>query len=831
MHRQQNSSRRVSQNRRTEMDIRESPGQSSRGDRKFSRHSVLGPLPDGSIARLYLVEDNYVMEDNGLRSPKTLAELCTDSLCRSLAYLDGELPPGLPQDVVDIVVASLVKHNAMNATTLRVLKNCELGSLTLAGCRGVSDEWFEALSSSTSFTSTSSPYPSAPQCAHYPTDGYVESMELDDSHRFSTTDVYFNASLDEHGNHTVDESSCSTSSFVSASSNPDALIPTGAPHQGIKTDDVTYKASAQFSSSREHIMKYEASDHPPSITSSMALLDLRGSQRLTDRGLIKLADLNRLEVARLDNCYSIVGRGLLAFSISHRLHTLSLANCRRLTDEAIINISHLNSLEALSLDGCRCLTDRSLAALAGLFRLKKLDVSQCDLITDDGLKALENLEELEELSLGWCRLISDNGLDILTSQYGRSERLRVLSLARCPITDSGAEYLSRLQSLEELDINGCSNIGSHALGRAFSKMTKLTTLDVSYCPGALRSSWQGCIQSLKRLDLCYSAVRDSQLAKLTDLPNLEELNFDSCLVGDWSIAHLADNNVTPNLTSLDLADTEVTDLGMVHLAKFKQLKRLSLFYCNISNGGLRHLAQLTSLEVLNLDSREIGDEGLWHLRNLTRLKSLDIFSGRITDTGCSHISRIKSLESLELCGGGVGDHGCTSLATLENLASLNLSQNERITNRGAAALAALSNLKTLNLSNTRVSSSALIYFRNLMKLQSLALYGCRGMEESKDVDQLQKALPSLKCVRLNDSGSDDDGKIRRPGDTDDESEDDDDDDDDGFEMSHASLYVGAANYDDSQGEEDSEMEDAYSSSNYQPSTNNDSSSSYSDHDY
>jgi Leucine-rich repeat (LRR) protein len=75
------------------------------------------------------------------------------------------------------------------------------------------------------------------------------------------------------------------------------------------------------------------------------------------------------------------------------------------------------------------------------------------------------------------------------------------------------------------------------------------------------------------------------LARLTDLPALEELNFDSCPIGDWAISHLADNSVVPNLTSLDLADTDLTDLGMVHLAKFKKLRRLSLFYCNITNGG------------------------------------------------------------------------------------------------------------------------------------------------------------------------------------------------------------------------------------------------------
>merc|ERR1711865_510002 len=264
----------------------------------------------------------------------------------------------------------------------------------------------------------------------------------------------------------------------------------------------------------------------------------------------------------------------------------------------------------------------------------------------------------------------------------------------------------------------------------------------------------------KTLDACYSAVKDSHISRLTDLPSLEEINLDSCPVGDWSVINLESS--APNLISFDLADTDLSDSGMIHLAKFQKLRRLSLFYCNLTNSSLRHLASLKSLEVLNLDSREIGDSGLFHLRSLQNLKSLDIFSGRVTDHGCSHIAKIKSLESLELCGGGITDTGCSTLATLENLVSLNLSQNERITNRGAAALAALSKLKTLNLSNTRVDSEALIHFSDLMNLKSLALYGCQGMKEGKNsmLDRLENELPNLKCIRLN-NGSDDDDEISK----------------------------------------------------------------------
>jgi len=815
--------------------------------RLCSRHSVVSAVPDDFISNLYPLADNYVLEDNGLRSPKTLADLCTDTICRSLPYLDGALPPGLPQDVVDDVTASLVKHSALNATTLRVLRNCEMGSLTLSGSRGVTDAWLEPLSCSVTCPTNGSTSPlllSSPFLDQMISDTNddddrkndrddttttIEAMDLDGYEDPSNNnnnnnpsimydvealehspEVFYNAKLRENEASSYDSNS--TSSFVSASSkhhrhdekNSGMSFNMGHGCKSNCTDNNTKLPSILFPQ-LEMINNHRGIG----ITSHITLLDLRGSQRLTDKGLLQLSDLSSLEIAKLDNCHSIQGRGLVALSRSHHLHTLSLANCRRLSDEAIINISHLISLEALSLDGCRCLTDRSLAAIGNLIRIKKLDLSQCDLMTDTGLQELENSENIEELSLGWCRSITDNGVGLFANQRGRPEKMRILSLARIPITDTGIKHLSSLSSLEELDLKGCSNIGSSSLGNTLAKLTLLERLDVSYCPGILRSSWQGKINSLKALDACYSAVKDSHISRLTDLSALEELNLDSCPIGDWTISHL--ESVVPNLVSLDLADTDLSDLGMVHLAKFKKLKRLSLFYCNLTNSSLQHLSSLSKLEVLNLDSREIDDNGLWHLQSL-QLKSLDIFSGRVTDQGCSHIAKIKSLENLECCGGGVTDAGCSKLATLENLVSLNLSQNERITNRGAAALAALSKLKALNLSNTRVNSEALIHFSDLMNLKSLALYGCQGMKETKNdmLDRLQSGLPNLKCVRLN-NGSDYDGIITARG----EDTDDEDMDSDtgqvvfGSNSNYQRLGEGELHDAESQSDSDSEMVDAH----------------------
>ena len=443
------------------------------------------------------------MDTNNTRSPKRLVDLCVDNICRNLPYLESDLPPGLPHDVVDDIVKSLMKHAALNATTLRILRNCELGALSLAGCRGVTDEWLQPLSSR---SLTASPVLShvfqSEECE------CVESMDLDcpSPRHYSFTDQQAIAGSEA--------SSCSTSSFVSASSTPYEGEGDCAPHE-VKVSPTARLPSSPIPMKDFVMHSPSVMVSSPTLTSYLTLLDLRGSQQLTDRGLMQLHDLGFLEVAKLDGCHSLVGRGLLAFAGSHRLHTLSLANCRRLTDEAVINISHLNSIEALTLDGCRCLTDRSLAAISSLYNLQKLDLSQCDLLTDEGLEHLHDLETLNELSVGWCRLITgmlldeisnrmqcsllgpnllcivfncliaDRGLDTLTKQPGRSSTLRVLCLARCPITDEGIVHLGRLLALEELDLNGCASVGSNALGNTLGLLSHLTSLDVSYCPGIL----------------------------------------------------------------------------------------------------------------------------------------------------------------------------------------------------------------------------------------------------------------------------------------------------------------------------------------------------------
>lgn len=403
---------------------------------------AVSQVPNQAISTLYPPDDNYELHptDSTRRCPKSLTELCIDTLCRSLPNLHDDLPAGLPKEIVDRILHSLTSHAALNSTTLRALRKCDLNKLSLANCRGVSDEWLLSFGSSSgsncSDSSNSSsgsgsggggsetyisgpklpslgdaypaqwPNPSNTGIEGYPTEtrnGTTYDDLNNAAHQYHTEGSNADDNMEVLG---ADDSyeSCSTSSFVSASSHPHSpfLYPIRCAPSGLSSS-LWMRGSSQANDggmnsnefpSTDNIMSGDdhdessydyssadsrAADAGGGTASMLTLLDLRGSQRLTDRGLIQLSHtpLRTLEVALLDNCHGITGRGLIAFAKSHRLRTLSMSNCRRLTDEAVVNVSHLGpSLVALNLGGCRCLTDRSLEALRGMVELRRLDLSQ-----------------------------------------------------------------------------------------------------------------------------------------------------------------------------------------------------------------------------------------------------------------------------------------------------------------------------------------------------------------------------------------------------------------------------------------------------------------------
>ena len=164
---------------------------------------------------------------------------------------------------------------------------------------------------------------------------------------------------------------------------------------------------------------------------------------------------------------------------------------------------------------------------------------------------------------------------------------------------------------------------------------------------------------IENIDLSNSQITDDDLTWVTlHFPNLTSLSLWNTQITDAGLAHIAKLN---NLTSLHLGGTQVTDAGLAYISGLNSLTSLHLGGTQITGVGLAHVARLNSLTSLDLGGTEITDAGLAHVARLNSLTSLDLGGTQITDAGLAHVARLNSLTSLNLGGTQITDAGLQQL--------------------------------------------------------------------------------------------------------------------------------------------------------------------------
>ena len=96
----------------------------------------------------------------------------------------------------------------------------------------------------------------------------------------------------------------------------------------------------------------------------------------------------------------------------------------------------------------------------------------------------------------------------------------------------------------------------------------------------------------------------------------------------------------PNVVSLNLGGTDVTDKGLTHLASLTSLTRLHLEKARVSDSGLAHLKNLRGLTYLNLYGTNVSDEGLRHLEGFKNLRKLYLWQTKATPAGVKKLQQI-----------------------------------------------------------------------------------------------------------------------------------------------------------------------------------------------
>lgn len=306
------------------------------------------------------------------------------------------------------------------------------------------------------------------------------------------------------------------------------------------------------------------------------------------------------------------------------------------------------------------------------------------------------------------------------------------------ITSVGVEGLSRLRSLESLDMAyvPVTDVQMDSLTRGLTKLKSLL-----FDGRELSDDGLAKISRLRQLELLYvkiynSRLRGRRLEDLASLPNLVQLEIYGNHIDEAGLRALGKFG---RLQRLGLEG--VTGPEMRSLAKLKQLKTLYLSEAHLTDlagAQPRQVEGFSKLETLWLQDARVGDSGIGCFAGLRQLQKLNLNGTDITDAGLGHLEALENLKLLGLGAAKITDAGLKHLVRLKQLAILNVSHTQ-ITDAGLDCLRSLPRLEGLVLGATRITDKGLNTLKGFKQLRHLDLQDTQVSDEG--IADLRLALP------------------------------------------------------------------------------------------
>lgn len=192
---------------------------------------------------------------------------------------------------------------------------------------------------------------------------------------------------------------------------------------------------------------------------------------------------------------------------------------------------------------------------------------------------------------------------------------------------------------------------------------------------------------------------------------------------------------------LSWSDADVQE-AVTFLEKCPHLQYLALVQMpELTDAGLSHIGKLKQLTRLRVSAAARG-KGLADWHGLRHLKLLSL-TCPIDDAGVSYLPALPELEILDLTGTEVSDESLSKIVSYESLRALSLSATN-ITGSGIAVLRALPNLEELDIGGTAAITED--FMDEVARLSGLRrLYLAAGTKvTTARMKKIENALPGLK---------------------------------------------------------------------------------------
>ncbi len=270
------------------------------------------------------------------------------------------------------------------------------------------------------------------------------------------------------------------------------------------------------------------------------------------------------------------------------------------------------------------LTDPDVIALAAVLksypRIKKVNLSYNN-ITDSGAEAIAMVTTVEELDFSNDLPGYDEAPNIITGRGAAAlakANLKKLILSGNPVGDAGISALAFSKTLLVLDLRDCAVTGA-GVSAFFLNNTHVLNLNL-----ASNQVYSGCLEMIAMNHV------------------IQALDLSYCFINSSGAEFLSRND---SLVELQLANNDVGASGVQALAGHPRLRILNLYECNLDDSAMPGFATNTTLTDLNLSSNRMTTQGLEFLCQNKTLRILDLSRNDI-EFGANELTHLAGMPSL-----------------------------------------------------------------------------------------------------------------------------------------------------------------------------------------
>ena len=365
--------------------------------------------------------------------------------------------------------------------------------------------------------------------------------------------------------------------------------------------------------------------------------------------------------------------------------------------------------------------------MGSLKNLKVLKLSQCNQhypIRLSDFEHISKLATLEVLDLGNCFMLTDDKLRVVATKLTCLTELRI---NQTDCTNRALIHISRnLRNLKVLDVSK-TELSDAAVRSVISSLKNLKVLKLSGCSRIKMTNLEHIneVADLEVLDLsyCWRVTDDALKVVAEKLTSLTELRIKGTSCTDLALPHISRN--LKNLKLLDVPLTGLVDTLAVGSASSSQ-KNLKVFNLGCSQISMNYLERISKTAALKISYIDTDDAVRVIAEKLTCLTELHIYKARCTDLALHHISmNLKNLKLLDMSENSrLSDAAVASAASeLKNLVHLDISGCEELTDTAVNGIANnLKQLEVFHFCNTNTTCEPVRSFSEKMpKLRDIAM--------------------------------------------------------------------------------------------------------------